>query len=81
MTMVIEESDEISFNLLRPLLASVEMKNRVMNPSSTIYAVIIPFLSKKVHLCFRIFCLFHGNWVTKSLKTVQLSSSVISKKQ
>ncbi|XP_047962752.1 sister chromatid cohesion protein PDS5 homolog C-like isoform X2 [Salvia hispanica] len=34
MTMVIEESDEISFNLLRPLLASVEMKNRDILPIS-----------------------------------------------
>ncbi|XP_042034106.1 uncharacterized protein LOC121780576 isoform X1 [Salvia splendens] len=34
MTMVIEESDEISFDLLRPLLASVKMKNRDILPIS-----------------------------------------------
>ncbi|KAL1533196.1 hypothetical protein AAHA92_33115 [Salvia divinorum] len=34
MTMVIEESDGISFNLLRPLLASVKMKNRDISPIS-----------------------------------------------
>ncbi|KAG6415758.1 hypothetical protein SASPL_123173 [Salvia splendens] len=34
MTMVIEESDDISFNLLRPLLASVKMKNRDISPIS-----------------------------------------------
>ncbi|XP_047938896.1 sister chromatid cohesion protein PDS5 homolog C-like [Salvia hispanica] len=34
MTMVIEESDKISFNLLRPLLASVKMKNRDISPIS-----------------------------------------------
>ncbi|KAH6781962.1 hypothetical protein C2S52_001230 [Perilla frutescens var. hirtella] len=34
MTLVIEESEEISFELLRPLLASVKMKNKDISPVS-----------------------------------------------
>ena len=81
MTMVIEESDKISFNLLRPLLASVKMKNRVMILSLIIYAMIISILSEKMYLCSRIFRLFHGNWGKKSWKIVKLYSGVISEKQ
>lgn len=84
MTLVIEESDEI-FELLRPLLASVKMKNKVMYLLLFVlfyYDCPGPSLKCTGNLfCIRILHLFHGSWGKKSLKIVQLDSTVTSKKQ
>lgn len=68
MTMVIEESEEISFDLLGPLLASVKKENQVITFA---YHLLHPifFLQIRSYISFvhffRLFHPFRGNWGRK----------------
>lgn len=54
MTLVIEESDEISFDLLRPLLASVKMRNKDTKPISWVLGTkVLENCAAKLQCCLR----------------------------
>ena len=67
MTLVIDESEDISSDLLSPLLASVRKENQVVSFAEHLLPLIFLVNSDVIYMvhCFRMFHLFRGNWGRK----------------
>lgn len=69
MTLVLEESEEVSPELLAPLLDSLRVGNQVLHYSSIflhfVWIIYLLFALNDIFVISRMFCLLHGSWGRK----------------